>query len=48
MKKLDLYIMRKFLGTFFFSLILILCIVVIFDLSEKLEKFLEEEAPVSA
>ncbi len=47
-KKLDLYIMRKFLGTFFFSLILILCIVVIFDLSEKLEKFLEKEAPVSA
>ena len=48
MKKLDLYIMRKFLGTFFFSLILILCIVVIFDLSEKLEKFLERDAPVSA
>lgn len=48
MKKLDLYIMRKFLGTFFFFLILILCIVVIFDLSEKLEKFLEKDAPVSA
>ena len=41
MKKLDLYIIRKFLGTFFFSLVLILCIVVVFDLSEKLEKFLE-------
>ena len=40
--------MRKFLGTFFFSLVLILCIVVIFDLSEKLEKFLEKDAPVSA
>ena len=39
MKKLDLYIIRKFLGTFFFSLVLILCIVVVFDLSEKLEKF---------
>ncbi len=48
MKKMDLYIMRKFLGTFFFSLLLILCIVVIFDLSEKLEKFLERDAPVSA
>ena len=45
MKKLDLYIIRKFLGTFFFSLVLILCIVVVFDLSEKLEKFLENEAP---
>ena len=48
MKKLDLYIIRKFLGTFFFSLILILCIVVVFDLSEKLEKFIENDAPVSA
>lgn len=48
MKKLDLYIIRKFLGTFFFSLVLILCIVVVFDLSEKLEKFLENKAPVQA
>lgn len=48
MKKLDLYIIRKFLGTFFFSLILILCIVVVFDISEKLGKFLENEVPVKA
>lgn len=48
MKKLDLYIIRKFLGTFFFSLVLILCIVVVFDLSEKLEKFIENDAPVKA
>jgi len=48
MKTLDLYIIRKFLGTFFFSLALILCIVVVFDISEKLEKFLENDAPVKA
>lgn len=48
MKKLDLYIIRKFLGTFFFSLALILCIVVVFDISEKLERFIEHEAPVKA
>lgn len=48
MKKLDLYIIRKFLGTFFFSLALILCIVVVFDVSENLEKFLENEAPLKA
>lgn len=48
MKTLDLYIIRKFLGTFFFSLALILCIVVVFDISEKLEKFIENEAPVRA
>lgn len=46
MKKLDLYIIRKFLGTFFFSMALILCIVVIFDVSERLEKFLENGAPL--
>lgn len=46
MKKLDLYIIRKFLGTFFFSMILILCIVVVFDISEKLERFLEHNAPL--
>ena len=48
MKKLDLYIIRKFLGTFFFCLLLILCIVVVFDISERLEKFIENDAPVSA
>ncbi|MGL5683547.1 MAG: LptF/LptG family permease [Marinifilaceae bacterium] len=48
MKKLDLYIIKKFLGTFFFSLALILCIVVVFDVSENLEKFLENEAPLGA
>lgn len=47
MKKLDLYIIRKFLGTFFFSMALILCIVVIFDVSERLEKFLENGAPLN-
>lgn len=46
MKKLDLYIMRKFLGTFFFSMALILCIVVVFDVSERLEKFIENDAPI--
>ena len=46
MKKLDLYIIRKFLGTFFFSLVLTLCLVVVIDLSEKLEKFLGNDAPV--
>ena len=48
MKKLDLYIIRKFLGTFFFSMVLIMSIVVDFDLSERLEIFIENEAPVKA
>jgi lipopolysaccharide export system permease protein len=45
---LDRYIIRKFLGTFFFALILIICIAVIFDLAEKLDDFMEKKAPISA
>lgn len=46
MKKLDLYIIRKFLGTFFFSIVLILSIAVVFDLTEKLDNFYESHAPL--
>ena len=48
MKKLDLYIIRQFLGTFFMSIILILSIVVIFDISEKIDDFIKKEAPLRA
>ena len=48
MKKLDRFIIRKFLGTFAFALILILLIVVIFDISEKIDDFLSKEAPLKA
>ena len=41
---IDLYITRKFLGTFFFSIALILSIAVIFDFSEKVDNFLEHDA----
>ena len=43
MKRLDWYIIKRFLGTFFFTLILILLIVVIFDISEKIDDFLEND-----
>ncbi len=42
---LDWYIIRKFLGTFFFTIALIVAIAVIFDLSEKIDDFLENNAP---
>ncbi len=45
MKKLDIYIIRKFLGTFFFSILLIISIAIIFDFSEKIDDFLEEPVP---
>jgi len=47
-KILDFYIIRKFLGTFLFCLFLIITIAVVFDLSEKLDNFMEKEAPWQA
>lgn len=40
---LDWYIIRKFLGTFFFSIILILSIGIVFDLTEKMDDFFENQ-----
>ena len=48
LKLLDWYIIRKFLGTFFFSLALIISIAIIFDISEKMDDFLERKAPLKA
>jgi lipopolysaccharide export system permease protein len=48
LKIIDKYIIRKFLGTFFFSLALIIAVAVIFDISEKLDDFIERKAPFSA
>lgn len=48
MKKIDLYILKKFLGTFFFIVALILAIVIVFDFVEKYDDFLESSAPIDA
>lgn len=40
LKLLDLFILKKYLGTFFFSTILILAVVTMFDITEKLDAFL--------
>lgn len=48
LKLLDVYIIRKFLGSFFLSIALILSIVVIFDLSEKIDDFIESGAQLKA
>ncbi|WP_439184124.1 LptF/LptG family permease [Carboxylicivirga taeanensis] len=48
MKKLDLYILRKFLGTFFFAILLIISISVVFDVTEKIDNFFEHGAPLKA
>jgi lipopolysaccharide export system permease protein len=44
MKIIDLYIIKKFLGTFFFSIALLSVIIIVFDLSEKIDDFLEKQA----
>ena len=46
MKKLDFYIIKKFLGTFFFSIVLILSIAIVFDLTEKMDDFFENQVPL--
>lgn len=48
MKKLDIYIIKRFLGTFVFSIILIISISVVFDFSEKIDNFIEKDAPFNA
>ena len=46
MKTLDGYIIKKFLGTYVFAIVLILAIIVMFDINEKLDSFMK--APVKA
>lgn len=47
MKIIDWYIIKKFLGTFFFTLALIIVIVIIFDISEKIDDFIKNQAPLN-
>ena len=46
MKKIDKYIIGKFLGTFFFSIVLIMSIAIVFDLTEKMDNFFENQVPI--
>lgn len=47
-KKLDLYIFRKFILTFLIAILLIIGIVIIFDISEKIDDFVAKSAPLKA
>ena len=44
LKKIDIYIIKKFLGTYFLSILLIVCVAVVFDFTEKLDNFIAHEA----
>ncbi|PID90272.1 MAG: hypothetical protein CSA97_03755 [Bacteroidetes bacterium] len=45
---LDWYIIRKFIGTYFFAIALILAVCVVFDFAEKVDDFMETDAPLKA
>lgn len=44
-KTIDFYISRKFLGTFFYSIALIISIATVFDISENLDEFISKDIP---
>ncbi|MBR3895998.1 MAG: LptF/LptG family permease [Bacteroidaceae bacterium] len=46
--RLDRYIIVKFLGTYFFSIALILSIAVVFDINEHIDNFVEHNAPLKS
>ncbi|MFM6975922.1 MAG: LptF/LptG family permease [Sphingobacteriaceae bacterium] len=46
-KIIDWYIIKKYLGTFVFTMAIFTVVIVIFDISEKLDNFLENKAPIS-
>ncbi|MDR0412429.1 MAG: LptF/LptG family permease [Dysgonamonadaceae bacterium] len=48
LRKIDWYIIRKFLGTYLFAILLIIAISVMFDFNEKLDKFIRNNAPAEA
>ena len=47
-KRLDSYIIRKFIGTYIYSIALIISISIVFDVNENLAKFTTNHAPLRA
>ena len=45
-KRLDWYIIRKFMVTFFMSLLFLAVLIIIFDISEKIDDFVRKEVPL--
>lgn len=48
LKRLDRYIIVKFLGTYFFAIALIISIAVVFDVNENIDRFINNRAPLKA
>lgn len=47
MTKIDLYIIKKFLGTFVYAISMLAIIIIVFDISEKIDDFVENNAPLT-
>jgi lipopolysaccharide export system permease protein len=47
-RRIDWYIIKKFLGTYFFAIALIISIAVVFDVNEWIDNFINNKAPVKA
>ena len=47
-KRMDSYIIRKFIGTYVYSIVLIISISIVFDINENLAKFTTNHAPLKA
>lgn len=44
MRKLDWYILKKYIGTFFFAISLLIVIIIVFDVSENIDSFIKNQA----
>ena len=47
-KRMDSYLIRKFIGTYVYSIVLIISISIVFDVNENLAKFTTNHAPLKA
>jgi lipopolysaccharide export system permease protein len=45
---IDRYIIGKFLGTFFYAIVLLAIVIIIFDISEKIDDFISKQATLRA
>ena len=47
-KRMDWYIIKKFIGTYIYSIVLIISLSIVFDVNENLAKFSQYNAPLKA
>lgn len=48
MKKIDWYLLKKFLGTFLYAILILAAITAVIDYSEKVDEFVKRKAPAGA